>query len=207
MLRRFLLPGAVAGAASTVVFAGLHHLIISNIWFSLLPMLLAGAVSGLCIAWTYALLFRDPTVGSWLGYNLTYVALFMLLGVASLITLEPVTTVAAVLEGGQPPRELYARAMPLTATFTVGSAVLITVLWGRSVAKFGAVLLTCVILFAVLGMNISVLGLVFLPVSAWYLIAEFFGLVLALSLCYAAVFVALEGRAFARARAGSNVGQ
>jgi Mg2+/citrate symporter len=55
---RFLLSGVIAGAASTLVFTAIHHLFISNIWFSLLPMLIAGALCGLCLAWSYGRLFR-----------------------------------------------------------------------------------------------------------------------------------------------------
>jgi hypothetical protein len=40
---RPLLSGAIAGTATSVGFAGLHHLLISDIWFSLVPIGVPGA--------------------------------------------------------------------------------------------------------------------------------------------------------------------
>jgi hypothetical protein len=203
-MKRALRSGALAGVFSTLAFAALHHVLISDIWFSLLPMLLAGALCGLAIAWTYVLLFPRPRVGSWMMYNLLFVGLFAALGAASLALLEPITTVAAVLAGGSPPRELFARALPLTIAFVVGSALLISGLWGRTLPKFAAVLLTSVLLYGLLGMNISILGLVFFASNTWSLVGMFFGLIVALALVYAAVFVILEWRRFATAAGAAS---
>jgi hypothetical protein len=197
-MRRALVSGAAAGAASAVIFTAVHHVMISDIWSTLVPMLIAGVLCGVTIAWTYVLLFDRPRLATWFGYNLLYVILMMALGAASMLVFEPVTTVVALLEvGGAPPRELLAQALPLTLGFVVGSAALISLLWGRSLRQFGAVLVTCVLLYGLLGMNISILGLVFFASETVYLVALFFGLVAVLDLVYAATFAVLERHRFA----------
>jgi hypothetical protein len=73
-------------------------------------------------------------------------------------------------------------------------AVLITLLYGRSWVKFMAVLLTCIVLVALMGPNVSAIGLVTIPVGALYRIAEMFALIVALNVVYVVVFMALERR-------------
>ena len=48
--------------------------------------------------------------------------------------------------------------------------------------------MTCAILVVLLGLNVSILGLVFIPGSAISLIAKIFGLILLLNLVYLAIF-------------------
>jgi hypothetical protein len=188
----YLRSGAVAGAISAFAFAIIHHLFISNIWFSLIIMMVAGAVCGLCIGWSYRLLVRAPSTGSWLRYNLLYVAMFALLGAASVIVYEPVTTIGALIVANEPPDELFGQAMPMTLVFTLATAALVSLLHRRSWLNFGAVLLTCTVLVLFLGLNVSVIGLVEIPRGSLYLIAELFGLILALNAVYVAVFMGLE---------------
>lgn len=194
--RRVLLSGTVAGAASVVAFAAIHQLLISDIWYSLLPMMAAGAVCGLCVAWSYGRLFRRASAASWLMYNLLYVALLVLLGVASLIVYEPVATIPALIAANEPPRELIREAMSLTVAFTLLSAALIGLLWGRNLLDHAAILLTCTVVVVLLGLNVSVLGLVHLTRGTFHLLAETFGLILAINLSYAAFFVVLERKLF-----------
>jgi hypothetical protein len=191
-IRRYLRSGAIAGAVSSFTFTALHHLLISDIWFALIPMMAAGALCGLCLAWTYGLLFERPSAASWLWYNGVYVALFVLLGLVSIVVYEPITTVAAVLEANESPRELFGEAMPLTVIFTLGSALLISLLWGRSLAKAGAVLLTCAVLVVLLGLNVSVLGLVYFPGDTLYRIAQLFALIVVLNVVFLGAFLFLE---------------
>ena len=191
---RFALSGAFAGAASAFVFTIVHDIFISDIWFMLTPMLVAGALCGALVSWSYGLLVAATSLRSWLGYNLIYVTLFVLLGAASVLLFEPVTTMAAVVTTNGPPTDLIDQAMPMTAVFTLGMAVLITLLYGRSWVKFVAVLLTCIVLVALLGLNVSAIGLVSIPAGSLYLIAEMFALIVALNVVYLAVFVALERR-------------
>lgn len=186
---QYALMGAVAGLVSTVVFTVIHNIFISNIWFMLIPMSVAGALCGAAIGWSYALLVDVPSPGSWLKYNLLYLLMFFLLGMVSILVFEPVTTVAAVIAGDGPPDELIRQALPMTAIFTLGMATLLTLLYGPGMSRFGAIFLTCTVLVLLLGLNISTIGLVSIPRGSLYLVLEMFGLILALGLAYAAVFV------------------
>jgi hypothetical protein len=198
---RFALSGAAAGVASTLVFTIVHEIFISDIRFMLVPMLIAGALCGALVSWSYGLLVAPGSLRSWLGYNLIYVVMFALLGVASVLLFEPVTTMGAVSSTNGPPEELIDQAMPMTAVFTFGMAALITLLYNRSWVKFAAVLLTCTVLVASLGLNVSIIGLVFIPSGSLYLIGELFGLIVALNAVYAVTFMALDWRRYTRASA------
>ena len=121
----YIRSGAVAGAVSAFAFAIIHHLFISDIWFSLIMMMVAGAVCGLCIGWTYGLLFEAPSTGSWVRYNMLYVVMFVLLGAASVLVYEPVTTIAALIEANEPPDALFRQALPMTVGFTLAMAILV----------------------------------------------------------------------------------
>jgi hypothetical protein len=198
----YVRSGAVAGAVSAFVFAIIHHLFISDIWFSLILMMVAGALCGLCVGWSYGLLFKIPSAASWLRYNLFFVAMFVLLGAVSVLVFEPVTTVAALVEANEPPDELIRQAMPMTILFTIATAVLISLLYGRSWLHYGVILLTCTVLVLLLGLNVSVLGLVYIPGSAVYLVAELFGLIFAINAVYVAVFIALERKSLIRGGIG-----
>jgi len=186
------LAGALAGVISSLVFTIIHDIFISDIWFLLVPMLVAGALCGALLSWSYGMLVIEPSPRSWLAYNLIYMVLFGLLGMASVLVFEPVTTMAELVTLNGPPTELINQAMPMTAVFTLGMAVLITQLYGSSWIKFASVLLTCIVLVALLGLNVSVIGLVSIPRGSLYLILELFGLILALDVVYMVVFMLLE---------------
>ena len=79
---------------SAFVFLLIHDIFISDIWFSLLMMLVAGTVCGLCVSWSYGLLVAVSSVRSWLLYNLLYVVSFMLLAVVSVVVYEPMYLLA-----------------------------------------------------------------------------------------------------------------
>jgi hypothetical protein len=99
---------------------------------------------------------------------------------------------AAVVTLNGPPTELIDQAMPMTIGFTLGMAALITLLYGRSIAKFFAVLLTCTVLVALLGLNVSAIGLVDIPSGSLVVIAELFGLIVVLNAVYVIVYMVLE---------------
>lgn len=187
----FARSGALAGAASTFVFTIVHHLLISNIWFCFPFMLIAGALCGLSIGWSYGLLARRPTAANWLGYNLLFVAMLMLLGLASVMLFEPVVSMTALMQANGPPGALIAQALPMTLVFTLASALGISLIYGLKQANFGAILLTTTALVLLLGLNISVLGLVSIPRGSFYLVTEFLGLVVLLAMVYAIVFIKL----------------
>ncbi len=189
--------GTLAGAISAFAVTIVHNLAISDIWFSLPAMLAAGALSGACIAWSYALLFRTRSLGSWLRYNLAYLGMFALLGMASVLVFDPVTTIAAVVRTKEPPNALFARAMSLTLVFLLAMTAALSVLYGRGWRRSGAILLTSAALLALLGLNVSVIGLVEVPRAAWHLIVELFALIFILDAVYVAAFAGLERRTLA----------
>jgi hypothetical protein len=199
---RYVRSGAVAGAVSAFTFVIIHHLVISNIWFSLPLMMVAGAICGLCVGWTYGLLFDGPSAGSWLRYNMLYVAMFVLLGAVSVLVYEPVTTIAALVLADEPPDELFRQAMPMTVLFTLAAATLLSLLYGRRWTHYLSILLTCTILVLLLGLNVSTIGLVDIPSGSVYLVIELFALILALNLVYAAMFIALERKTLISGNAG-----
>lgn len=194
--QHYLRSGAIAGVASTVVFTVIHHIIISNIWFSLPVMVIAGALCGLCLAWSYQLLIEVPSVSSWLSYNALYLAMLLLLGTASVLIFEPITTMTALIEANEPPNELIGDALPMTIAFTLTAAGLGTLIYGRDWRRFGAILLTATVLVALLGLNISVIGLVAIPRSSTYIVAELYALIILLDLAYIATFWAIERATF-----------
>lgn len=188
---RFSLLGALAGAASTLVFTVIHDVFISNIWSMLLIMLVAGAICGACIGWSYGLLVARPSLRSWLVYNLLYDSMLILLGVVSVLLHEPVTSMAAVSASNDFPAELMGQGLPLGAVFTLLMAIVITWGYGRGWKQFVAVLLTSSLLVLLLGHNVFILGLIDIPSGSLYLVLEMFGLILALNVVYVAVFVLL----------------
>lgn len=155
-------------------------------------MLVAGALCGLCLGWTYDRLVAVNSFGSWLRYNATFVLMFGLLGAVSVLAYDPITTVAVLIDNNEPPDELIGKALPMTVIFTIFAAVAINLLFGRGWSQFWVVLLTCVLLVLTLGLNVSIVGFVAFPSGSLYLIIELFALILALGLAFAVVFIALE---------------
>jgi hypothetical protein len=194
---RFVGAGALAGAVSTLVFTLLHQLLISSIWFALPIMLLAGALCGACLAWSYALVVRAPTLGSWWRYNLLFLAMFVALGIVSLAAFEPVTTIAALLQSAEPPRQLIGRALPFTGLFTLAAAALLGILYRPGWLGAVAILITTSVLILLLGLNISILGLVAVPRAALGVLVEVFALLAALFGVFAALVPALSRPRFA----------
>jgi len=188
--------GALAGAVSAFVFVVLHHIFISNIWFSLVAMLIAGALCGLCVGWTFWLLIKHPSAARWIQYNMLHVAMFVLLGAVSVVVYDPVTTVSALIAANEPPNELFRQAMPVTVVFTLVMTLLIGLLYGRRWWHYGVILLTCAILVLLLGLNVSVIGLVSISKGSIHLIVELFGLILALNVVYLVTFLGIEWRHF-----------
>jgi hypothetical protein len=194
LVRKWTFPftGAVAGVASATAFAAIHAVFISDIWYSIVPMAVVGAVCGASVAVSFGILVRDPTVRRWLLYNATFVGLFTLLGIASLMIYEPVTTIPALLTLDGPPSGLFKLTVPLQIGFAMAAATLITPVFGHRWWHIGPILVTATVLVFALGLNISIFGLVYIPRSSAYVVAELVGLILAIVVVYAVVFVALE---------------
>ncbi len=186
---RLAIPGAVAGASAAFAFAAVHGLVITDIWFSLLPMMIAGAVCGATIGWSYGRLF-EPSVGTWLGYTASYVVALAVLGAVSVAIFEPRTTMAELLTMDGPPVDLIGDAFPLTIAFTLGTAVALSIMFRRTAVAFGAILITCTVLMALLGLDISIIGLIRIPTSSLYLVVELAGLIVVLAGSFAAGVIA-----------------
>ena len=188
----FLRSGTIAGLVSALIFTIVHQIFISDIWFSIPIMLIAGALCGPSLGWSYGVLVSVPTLKNWLAYNLVYMAMFGILGAVSVAAFDPITTVEALIEVNESPNELIGKAMPLTVVFTFLMAGIVTVLSTRRWANFGSALLACVILVLSLGLNVSIIGLVSLPSGSLYLVVELFALILAPGSVFAVAFAILE---------------
>jgi hypothetical protein len=198
----FLRSGILAGTASALAFAIIHDIFISDIWFSLRVLVVAGGLCGLCVGWTFGLLAGRPSIRSWLRYNALYMGMFVFLGVVSVLLFEPVITIPELMASNGPPDHLFSQAMPVTIVSTLAMAAIMSRLYGRYWAHYAAVLLTCTVLVLLLGLNVSMIGLVFIPGSSVYLIAELFGLILAPNLVYVVMFIALERKNFISSDSG-----
>ena len=188
----FLRSGPIAGLVSALIFTIVHQIFISDIWFSIPIMLIAGALCGPSLGWSYGVLVSVPTLKNWLAYNLVYMAMFGILGAVAVAAFDPITTVEALIEVNESPNELIGKAMPLTVVFTFLMAGIVTVLSTRRWANFGSALLACVKLVLSLGLNVSIIGLISLPSGSLYLVVELFALILALGVVFAVAFAILE---------------
>jgi hypothetical protein len=196
-----LRSGATAGLVSVVVFTWVHDLFISDIWEMLPVMAMAGAICGVCLTWSYRTLVPRPSPRSWAGYVGAFIVMFWLLAVASVAVFEPVTTMVEVLEAGGPVDHLFGTALPLSAGFAVGFALFLVWRFGEGWAGLGQALVASAVLMLFLGMNVSVVGLVDIPVEGWYLVAELLGLIVALGVVFGMAVVLID-----RPRAADPVG-
>jgi hypothetical protein len=142
------------------------------------------------------MLFPRPTLVRWLSYNLVYVAVLVAMGLVSLLIYEPVATAAALMAAGGAPMELIRRATPLSAISIVLAAALLHWLWGRGPAQFLALLLSSALVIVLLGLNVSVLGLVEFDSQGWVLVLYTYALTILLNVVYLGAFAGLERRAF-----------
>jgi hypothetical protein len=192
--------GVLAGLVSVVAFTAIHQVLISDIWFSLVPMLVAGALCGALVAWTWVLLVATPSVGSWIRYNLAYLLLFGLLAVASIAVFEPIATADELATMGASRGEVIARSMPLNVGFALVAAVLVTWLFGGGWRQLGPVLAAVAVLTLFLGHNVSIIGLVEFGADELSLVGMLLGLIVAINAVFAAVFLALQWRLLAARR-------
>ena len=189
-------PGAIAGGLSALIFTTLHQVLISPIWFALPAMLVAGILCGVCLAWSYSILNPQPTIASWFRYNAFFVGMFVALGLTSLASFRPETTIAALLQARVPPNKLIARALPMTMSFTLGTVGILCIACRPRLPGALALLLTTGVMVLLLGLNISVLGLVSVPRSSWGVLLEVLLLLAALGTVYAISVVALRRKRF-----------
>lgn len=186
--------GALAGAISVVVFTAVHHLTISDIWAMLPMMLFAGAACGACVAWTFEALFRPHSLGRWAVWNLAILAALGILAISSVLIYQPVTTMAAIMERGGPVDDLIVQALPLTAAFIVVITGAFSLAFGHERGDYLRLLITTTALTLIVGMNVSVLGLVDFAGGSIGPVLAFFGLIVLLDVAYASAFAILGRR-------------
>jgi hypothetical protein len=192
----FILAGIIAGAVSAYCFALIHRALISDIGFSLLALLVAGAICGLCIGWTYGILFQQPSVATWLKYNALYDGMFLLLGGASVLLLDPVITLADLMTYDGLPEFLIRLELPVVIVSTLLMTAVIGRLYARTWQHYGGIFITCAVLVLLLGLNVSAMGLIEIPRNSLYLVLEVAGLILVLNLVFVVVFMGLSWNYF-----------
>jgi hypothetical protein len=203
-LTHFALIGAFAGALSALVFTVVHQLIISSIWFAIGSMLLAGALSGLCLAWSYVVAVKVKSARTWFAYNSLYVVVLVALGITSMLMFEPVTTIQQLLLSKKPPTALIGRALPVTGLFTFFSAAVLSGIHRPSWRGTAAIFITNLVIVLFLGMNISILGFVAVPRSSLWVLGEVLLLILTLAAVYAFTVLFLEKERFTRVITATN---
>lgn len=185
------LQGAVSGGLTTLAFVLLHDLWISDIWFNLGPMLLAGALCGLAIVWGYTKAVPAHSSARWFAYNGWLAGLLVALGVASFAVLDPRFTMAEAMAMDDALAELIPPALPLMITATLVGTLLLWFAYGRRRAALAPILVTQVLLVFLVGHNLAILGLVELSDDLLAVFVEFTGLTAFLGAGFAAGLVLL----------------
>ena len=122
-LASFFLDSSI-GPFGFLIFYLILIVILGCLIDSISIMLIAGALCGPSLGWSYGVLVSVPTLKNWLAYNLVYMAMFGILGAVSVPAFDPITTVEALIEVNESPNELIGKAMPLTVVFAVAFAIL-----------------------------------------------------------------------------------
>gem|GEM_PF-1433621 len=65
---RLVAYGTIPGVIASVLFTALHQIVISNIWFSLIIMVVSGGLAGAAIAWAYSSTNENFSGKSWVGF-------------------------------------------------------------------------------------------------------------------------------------------
>jgi hypothetical protein len=184
--------GAGSGAGATLLFLVVHHVAIMPIWFMAMPMLIAGAICGAAIAWSFPKTTHAPSIRTWAVFNGAYLVSLLALGIVSLLGFEPAWTFAELNVESPPLGDLFARAMPLMVAFSMIAAVPIWAAFGRRWESLVPILVTETLLVLLLGHNVAIIGLVDLTAEGWALLWLMFGLVAFLAVAYAVLAAALN---------------
>lgn len=152
--------GVTAGVVVVLGFTVVHGLFIADIWFNAGPMLIAGALCGFCIVWSYRASVVAQSTGSWFRYASLYAIEMLVLGAVSLVVLRPQFTMAELLVAD----DAFQRLLPPSAPLLIGAMVVGTaVVWlvsGRQGKGLVPILVTHVLLVFLLGHQFAFLGLV-----------------------------------------------
>lgn len=190
--RRSPLLGAAAGVLATLAFMVLHDLWISDIWAMASPMLVAGAVSGLSLAWSYSTVPGGDSSRRWLGYNALHVGLLLGLGIVSLAVLDPIMSMAEIMASPDPLGDVLPPAVPLMIVAAVLGAAVVWSLYGRRPRSVAPMLVTQAMLVFFIGHNLAILGLVDIPASERGRLLSFVGVTVFLGASFAVLAQTLE---------------
>jgi hypothetical protein len=91
------LVGSLSGLVVVVGFTVFHNVFILDIWFNIGPMMVAGALCGFCIVWSYRKGVADHSTTAWFRYSGIYAAEMVALGAVSLVVLRPEFTMAELM--------------------------------------------------------------------------------------------------------------
>jgi hypothetical protein len=120
--------------------------------------------------------------------------MFGVLAAVSAVVFEPVTTMAAITARGGPVDDLIVQAVPLMAVFVVAATGVLGRLWARRSSDYLRILPTVTVLMLLLGLNVSVVGLVDFGGASMAPVVVFFSLIVLLD----GVFAALVAMAIPR---------
>ena len=180
-------------------FAVVHDVFIVDIWSSIRRMVMAGALCGLCIVWSYNKAVADHSTRRWFGYNGSCAALLIALGGVSFVVLDPKFTMAELLVSDDALVEVIPPALPLMVAASVVGTLLLWALFGRKGAALIPILATQVLLVFLVGHNLATLGLVETSSDLINVVWKFVELTVFLASAFAAG-VMLSG--FVRSRTG-----
>lgn len=167
--------GAVAGVVTVLAFAVVHDLWIADIWFNIVPMVVAGAGCGAALAWSYRESAAGHTWGRWWGHIGLSAGILIGLGAWSLLTLEPRFSMAELMTAEDPLSMVLPPAMPLMAWGVVVGTAIVWVLASRRVGAIPAIFVTQVLLVLLVGHNLAILGLVDIPADEMFRLWSFLG--------------------------------
>ena len=152
--------GALSGVVVVLGFTVVHDIFISDIWFNVGPMLVAGALCGFCIAWSYREGVPDHSTTAWFRYASLYAVWMIALGAVSLAVLQPRFTMTELMAADDAFERLMPPSVPLMMGAIAVGTILVWFYYGRRRAALAPILVTQVLLVFLLGHQFAFLGLV-----------------------------------------------
>ena len=165
--------GALIGVAVVFGFTVAHDVFISDIWFNLGPMMIAGALCGFCVVWSYRQGVVDHSTNSWFRFAGLLAVELIALGAVSLAVLRPQFTMAELMVADDAFERLLLPSMPLMIGAMVVGAILVWFYCGKRRSALLPIVLTQVLLVFLLGHQFAFLGLVETSTALLLVFGEF----------------------------------